>query len=327
MHKGKSGFFSDEGTENNTDLPSTDVVRDAMGGIFEEEETDEDKMYAHELPPDPFMQKLTIDEDEEEEEDDYGDEDFLEESKATVASAISHQLSKSTSIVSPINAKSSPSKKKCASILEDANMKMDTLIDKVSSVTTDGNVQCASSASVPVIATATPPRPLSKGKLIPTTISPRAKSRSPRSISSTNSKRNKSAQKLRQSPIRVQSQEPDTANSSQSSAKAIAKSPKKTSMSTEYNDDDFDFDYEDDFGGEMEKESPKKGKNASFNDTPGKKVAMVTANTTQEEDDDDELFETFNPLKEVNTEGEESSNLIEGKLEGNCDDTFYSKCD
>lgn len=64
-HKSKSGFFA----EDSDDLPDAarppqhQSLRDLMGGIHEEEkEMDEENMYAHELPPDPLMQKHTIEE-------------------------------------------------------------------------------------------------------------------------------------------------------------------------------------------------------------------------------------------------------------------------
>jgi len=327
MHKGKSNsFFANDDDTN----PSGEGmnVRDVMGGIFEEEDTggDEDKMYAHELPPDPFMQQHSIAEDDEE-EDDYGDDDFLDESQTSAASGGSKQLCISTDLVSPINMKSSatplsPSKKpnNTSNLLKEANSNIDALIDKVSTVTHDYPV---TSSSEPVIATTTPPRPHSKHLPINNNpnASPRAHSRSPRSVSSTNSKRTHSAQKLRQSPIRVQSQEPDIITSLVPPAaivSSIAKSPTKMSMGSEYNDDDFDFDYEDDFGGESEHESPKKVKKPSFGEkmsSPSKKASMKEKVTVMEDDNDD-LYETLDPLKEVNTEGEQSSNLIEGKIEG-----------
>lgn len=328
MHKGKSSaFFADD--DNSKPVGGDGMnVREVMGGIFEEEDTggDEDKMYAHELPPDPFMQQHSIAEDDAE-DDEYGDDDFLDESQTTTASGGSKKISISTELASPINMNSSatplsPSKKpnSTSNLLKEANSNIDALIDKVSNVTHDYPV---ASSSVPVIATTTPPRPHSKPLTTNhnPTASPRPHSRSPRSVSSTNSKRTHSAQKLRQSPIRVQSHEPDTANSSQSSAavvSSLAKSPIKPSIGSEYNDEDFDFDYEDDFGGESEHESPKKMKKASFSEkinTPSKKASVKEAVTVMVDDDDD-LYETMDPLKEVNTEGEQSSNLIEGKIEG-----------
>ena len=326
-HKGNSGFFNEDGKDTNSagavlsqPVPKAESVRDLMGGIYEEDdEADEEKMYAHELPPDPFMQKLTIQEDEEEEEDEDYNSDFMEDSTTSVNSGAQQQQQQQ--LVSPIStsistsAIASPSKqtKSTASILKDANSNLDSLLDKVNTVTST----LPTSLSVPALTTTSPPhfplnKPLSPSKQ---GNSPRVTMRSPRSHSgSMSSRQNKSAQKLRQSPIRVKppdlhveidSQQISTPKKQHVTLQVPAKSPEPYQ-----HDEDFDFDFEDDFGEEMNDNVP-----LSEQKMEGE-GGQSGAEGKVEGQDDDELFETFNPLKEVNTEGEQSSNLIEGKLEG-----------
>lgn len=260
IHRSKSGgsFFPDEPCMP----PQKESLRDLMNGISEEdEEMDEENMYAHELPPDPFKEKLTIQEEEDQDDECYGDD--FEDSATSFSSEKKHK--QKTEVVSPIlssREKSSPKKSE-----------------------------------------KTPSR------------SPRNTLRSPR-LRSGGSRKNSSS-KLRQSPIRINASE---AGSPKKSArfdteispvvpKSGSKVPRKgtpknqVSMSKEdskgYSDVEWDYDDED-FA--FESESPAKGQSSK----------SKKQNDTEYDDDCD----FTDPLKDVDIEGEQNSNLIEGKIEG-----------
>ena len=325
MNKRGNSFFTDDDDDDddNNDpqqqqqqqegrQQEDDVLREAMSGIHEEDEdVEEDKMYEHELPPDPFAQKLTIEEEVEEEEN-Y-DDDFLEESHATSKATVS--TSKATVTASEVTSLSSPIKVEEQQLMN-VNSSIDVLVDQVKVP----YQPLPSSSSVPVITTTSPissprsPRPdlinnkNNNKKVVMKTPRRDKNDRSPRPDSNnnknvliktprraendrsprpdSNNKKNRTPQKLRQSPIRVDVND----NKVLSPRKLINKSIDYADHENDENEYDVDFSYEDDFVTE----------------------SVHNGNEHVEE----VMMETLDPLKEVNTEGDVKSNLIESSVEG-----------